>query len=337
MKKHFKRACTFASAEHNSRYGQRRSSRPAYLLPALLLMCTLAGCNSDDSATSTEPLRIAAPTPTAAPPATSGEKHGRFIGKVTIGAVDYYADAMVTVDGEIRLYVADPYVASGLVQAGRPRSSAQLVGTVDLQSGRPIGTGFVIGEHCTAPDTNRFCREAASAEINLAPITGAGWGKALTEEIRVITNQSEESWRLELSAWENYYTIRCTFEPCRADLSWVAALWEEGLAEFAGVGEKMILRIDTMGRLFFQSAHSGCTGNGTVAQHLDGRFGVYDVNLIIERCNAAHARLNGDFEGLASTTASDPWSYDSVLRIWLSTPEEKPRAAVTMLAYWLSR
>ena len=148
----------------------------------------------------------------------------------------------------------------------------------------------------------------------------------LTGEIRVSANQAEETWRLELSAWVNWYAL-----PAR--LGSLAALWDEVLAEFAGVDDTVV-RIDTMGRMFFQSAHSGCTGNGTLTPHLDGKVSVYDVSLTIEGCNAVHASLNGDFEGLASTSASSVWNYDDVLRIWLSTREGTPRVAITMLAYW---
>ena len=319
------------SAGSNTRRGRPRAMVPARLLPALLVFCTFAGCNSDDGASSSSPFSGASSSPTASgptstQPASSEGRHGRFIGKVTIGAVDYYGDAILTADGKIRLYLADPYVSSGALQAAKARSLAQLLGTVDMQSGGPVGTGIVVGEHCTAPDPSRFCREPASAEISLKEITGEGWSKALTGEIRVSANQAEETWRLELSAWPNWYTQPANFR-------YLAALWDEGLAEFAGVDDTVV-RIDTVGRMFFQSAHSGCTGNGTLTPHQDGKVSVYDVSLTIEGCSAVHASLNGDFEGLASTSASSVWNYDDVLRIWLSTREGTPRVAITMLAYW---
>ena len=118
------------------------------------------------------------PVPTSAQPASSEGRHGRFIGKVTIGGVDHYGDAILTADGKMRLYVADPYDGSGLLQPAKPRSYAQLIGTVDMQSGGPVGSGIVVGEHCTAPDPSRFCREAASAEIRIGQITGEGWSKS---------------------------------------------------------------------------------------------------------------------------------------------------------------
>jgi hypothetical protein len=65
--------------------------------------------------------------------------------------------------------------------------------------------------------------------------------------------------------------------------------------------------------LFFQSAHSGCIGNGTLAPHLDGEFAIFDVTLTIASCNAPYNYLNGEFEGLATTNASSIWDYDSLL------------------------
>jgi hypothetical protein len=327
MKKRNRLACSLVEFDgHDTRRGWLRAALPAHLLLGLLVACTFAGCNGDDGASPTSaPPNPTASVPTSSQPASSEGWHGRFIGKVTIGEVDYYGDAILTTDGEMRLYVADAYVGDGSLQRTKPRSSAQLVGKVDLGSGGPVGAGVVVGEHCTTTGTSRFCRYAASAEISLAGISGKGWDKELAGEIRVTTNGAEETWRLELSAWVNYYDLS-------AAMSWVAGLWDEQLAEFARDGDTVV-RIDSLGQMFFQRAHSGCTGNGTLTPHLDGKFGVYDVSLTIEGCNTDHSSLNGDFEGLASTTASSVWNYDDVLRIWLSTREETQRVAITMLAY----
>jgi hypothetical protein len=75
----------------------------------------------------------------------------------------------------------------------------------------------------------------------------------------------------------------------------------EGEGDFALDGDT-ILSIDAAGRLDFQSAHSGCTGNGTLTPH--GEFNVYDALVTIERCNAPYIYLNGEYEGLATTSPS---------------------------------
>lgn len=322
--------CGFVeSAANSTGNGRQRATLPAHLLAGVLVACTVAGCSSDGASSSSDSSGLSSNPPSSSPisaqPALSEGKHGRFIGRVTIGGADYYGDALLTADGELRLYVADPYVDNGVLPSAKPASSAQLVGTVDMGSIIPSGTGVVIGQHCTAAGPSRFCGEAAVAEISLTSITGAGWDKRLGGEIRVITNHAAETWRLELSAWVNYYDSP-------ANVQSIAALWDEQLAEFTSDGDTVV-RIDSSARLFFQSARTGCTGNGTLAAHLDGKFGVYDVSLNIGSCNPAYASLNGDFEGLASSSASSVWSYDDVLRMWLSTREGTRPVAVTMLAY----
>ena len=73
-----------------------------------------------------------------------------------------------------------------------------------------------------------------------------------------------EVWSLTLVPWENHYTL-----PARThDL---AAQYKVELAEFA-LGDDTIMSVDGAGRLFFQSAGSGCIGNGTVRTHLDGSY-----------------------------------------------------------------
>ena len=97
-------------------------------------------------------------------------------------------------------------------------------------------------------------------------------------------------------------------------------LFREELAQFAQAGD-VIATIDSAGRLFFQSPDSGCTGNGTLAPHADGRFYVFDVNLLIESCDTRYAFLNGEFEGLATESQGGYWDYDNWLIMFLSTPD----------------
>ena len=92
------------------------------------------------------------------------------------------------------------------------------------------------------------------------------------------------------------------------------------------------MNIDSSGRLFFQSANSGCVGNGALVPHLSGAADTYDVTLMMENCNGAYAYLNGQYDGLALFTPSSYWDYDGLLRMWLSKPTgETPSAALTTL------
>src|SRR5688572_13267696 len=56
------------------------------------------------------------------------EGHGRFIGVVRIGNIDYFGDALVAEDGRMRLYVGGPYATSDLLQVTKAHGAMQFVG-----------------------------------------------------------------------------------------------------------------------------------------------------------------------------------------------------------------
>lgn len=267
------------------------------------------------------PAPAPAPAPTPAPSLALVPLgwHGRFVGSVKVGDVEYFADALLTVDGAVRLYVGGPYISDGVLQQTRPDGSAQFVGTLEMQGDRAIGTGVIIGQGCASAQSVRFCGEPASGEISFAVDSGNVRG-----EIRVTTGDGEETWLLDMAPWDNYYVT-----PARAE--YLAGQYEEELAEFAPAGD-VLMNIDTSGRLFFQSPRSACTGNAILAPHLDGTFNVYDVLLTIQGCNETYAYLDGEYEGLATTSPSSYWDYDSLLRAWLSKRDAvtSQAAAVTM-------
>jgi Domain of unknown function (DUF5666) len=252
---------------------------------------------------------------------------GRWIGTVTIGDQQLFGDAIITVDGAVRLYVGGPYDNGGELQITRPAGgSAQFVGhlaTAGSASGS--ATGLVMGQGCTDPQVVRFCAETANGELTftISPVTGGAVDAHLHGTLQVTTSAGEETWRLELGDWPNYYLSAVDASP--------KFPYREELAEFATAD-------DTVGTFWassftFQSANSGCTGNGTLVPHHDGSFAVFDVVLEIGNCNATYARFNGRFEGLASATPSDVWDYDTQLRMWLSKPAgAAPPVALTMLS-----
>lgn len=243
--------------------------------------------------------------PPTVPPARGMSRHGRFVGKVTIGETAYFGDALLTVDGAIRLYVGGPYAPSGVIQGRTPEGSAQVVGTVEVHGDQVSGTGVVIGQGCSGPQVVRFCKGPSSGVISLA----ASY-RDIDGTIQVTTQDGDETWLLELTSWDNYYVL-----PARLD--YLTGQYREELAEFAPDGD-VVMSVDGAGRIFFQSAHSACTGNGTLAPHRDGVFNVYDVTLTIDNCGGPYAYLNGEYEGLGTTSPGAYWDYDSSLRIWLS-------------------
>ena len=295
------------------------ASRVAEFVVVAWLAAGLAGCGGSSS-TSSEPSPPAAPSPpTSAPPGESGD--GRFVGTVTIGSTSLFGDALLTVDGSLRLYVGGPYESTGALQLDKPDGSAQFVGEVSAQGQQVSGSGMVIGQGCVLPASDRFCDEPAPAEVRLTVRSGEARG-----EIEVTTAKGVETWTLNLKAWSNYYGL-----PARRDD--LSGQFQEDLAEFAQDGDT-ILSIDDAGTaLLPRSAGSGCTGNGIVSPHLDGNVNVYKVALTIASCDAPYTHLNGEFEGLATTTPGSYWDYDMFLRVWLSTSDPSaPPEAITMLA-----
>lgn len=290
----------------------------SYKRLGILLVLAAAGCDGGGyERSSSSP----APPSGGPPPSPAGDaSHGRFVGTVTIGDTDYLGDAVVTVDGAVRLYVGDPYSASGALPLTPPVTSAQFVGNVAADTARTTGTGIIIGQSCADAQVNRFCSETASGGISIEFESGN-----LRGEIHVVSSAVDETWVLNLGLWENYYYA------FRASPGDMAGQYQEDLAEFALDGDT-IVNVDAAGQLTFQSAQSGCTGNGTLIPHEDGAFFVFDATLTIGNCTGDYAYLNGPFEGLATSTPSDYWNYDSLLLIWLSSPSGAPsRVALTML------
>jgi hypothetical protein len=188
---------------------------------------------------------------------------------VRVGDVLRYGDAIITVDGAIRLLIGEVGISDGALPRDAFASSIQFVGAIAEQAG------------------------AHQVEI----------------------------WSVDLLPWDNYYTL-----PARSnDLE---AQYTIELAEFADAGDT-VMSVAADGRLFFQSAGSGCVGNGTLATHLDGRFTVYDATLAIEACGVRFAYLNGRYEGFASASPGNVWDYDFVLWLLVS----KSDVAVTMSAW----
>ena len=288
----------------------------------LLLTYILAGCGGGTA--NSIPLPDGPPPPPSqSPPPLAQGWGGRFVGTVTINNTKYFGDALLTSDGAVRLYVGGPYDDSGALQQSKPGGSAQFVGNVNVQGYQASGSGLIIAQECASPHEPLVaCGSNAYGEIDISQASLSSGD--IQGQIRVDANDTLSTWTLNLSPWNNYYVL-----PARPED--VAGQYQEELAEFALDGDTS-LNVDRAGNVFLQSAQSSCSGNGTLTPHLDGTFNVYDVALTIEGCSEPYAYLNGKFAGLATTTPSDYWAYDSLLRVWLSNPDGAPTpVAVTML------
>lgn len=297
----------------------------------------LAGCgdgNGNGQTAMPESTTSSAPAPSPVVTPESGDAwQGRYVGTVTIEGVQYFGDAMLTADGLIRLYLGGPYANDGLIPQAAPASSAQLVGTLQEQTNQISGDGLVFGQQCGAVDPIRFCAEIGHANISIA-VSSVDSSDVIQGDILVTTSAGTETWSLDMFAFSNYYV------DLPATQGGLVGNYQEGLADFALSGDT-IIRIDAEGVLSFQSASSGCTGNGQLRPHLNGAVNVYDVALTISGCNAQYSYLNTTFAGLATTSPSDEWNYDSNLRMWLSQPDPDVSGAstpaLTTWAPWVSQ
>jgi len=258
------------------------------------------------------------PTPgTPSPPGTP-HTHGRFVGTVKIGDTTYFGDALITVDGAVRLFVGAPGSNDGALQLIKPSVSEQFVGTVTLQGTAASGTGVVMGQYCAGVQVpGPYCGKNAPGEIHL------NIGSAQIQGVVQVAANGAPEWILDLGYWPNYYELPAG--PYTGEL-------REDIAEFSTNGDT-IITFDGNGSLFFQSVRSGCVGNGVMGPHLDGKYGVYDISLTLANCKPPYTYLNGEYAGLAADSAGNYWDYDDELRIWVSSTTAGLAApALTMLA-----
>lgn len=300
-----------------------------FSFPGLLLIAlTACGGGSDGQG------GVPVPSPTAQSAPESGDAwQEHYVGTVTIKDIQYFGDAMLTADGLIRLYVGGPTDNAGGIPGTLHASSAQLVGTLRGQTNQISGDGLVFGQECAASDPIRFCAEIGHASISIA-LGSVDTFANIQGNILVTTSAGTETWSLNMNSFSNYYV------DLPATPGGLAGNYQEELADFALSGDTTI-SIDAEGVLSFQSASSGCTGSGQVRPHLNGAVNVYDVSLTISGCNAPYNYLNSTFDGLATSSPSDEWDYDSNLRMWLSQPNPNvsgsPLPALTTWAPWVSQ
>ena len=270
--------------------------------------------------------RAGAPSPRPGTPSSTAAPytHGRFIGTVKIGDKTYFGDALITVDGAVRLFVGAPGSYDGALQMSKPSVSEQFVGTVKLQGTTASGSGVVMGQYCAGVQApGPYCGNNAPGEIHLS------LGSTDVHGDVQFAATGAPGWILHLAYWPNYYELPAG-SPVPQPRE--AQQYRENIAEFSANGDT-IINVDSNGSLFFQSVSSGCVGNGLVRPHLDGHYNVSDISLTLANCKPPYTHLNGDYAGFAADSAGNYWDYDDYLRIWVSSTTAAPTApALTLLA-----
>lgn len=295
---------------------------PRNLVAGTLFMLMLAACGSDGGG---GPRPVSSSASASTPPAVAVAWRGHFVGTVSTANQTLFGDGFLTADGSMRLYVGGPYGATGALPTGRPAASQQFVGTfkASADNSSATATGSVIGQQCSAGSHVPFCDGPAMARATMSISPGGCLSDCdIAGELQVTTASGTETWTLGLTRWID-----------DGQPAGVSGQFQELLAEFA-TGDATPIVLDASGAISFQSAGSGCTGNGMLTPRTDGSPDVADVVLTIGDCSGALAYLDGEYTGLATFTPSSYWDYDALLRVWISKSpgSATPEAAVTMLA-----
>lgn len=241
---------------------------------------------------------------------------GRVVGQVTIDGAELTLSGLMTRDGAFRLAIEAP---SSLA---RPMDSGigQLVGNFTFSANNALGTGVLIGETCGPPSPRQFCGAETPIRIEVTRI-GSLIDQGSSGVVRVATQVGEVVWPVHLGYWGGI--------PGLDVVDGYDGVFELHAAEFVRSSAVFMTVVD--GRAFFQSADTGCTGNGVFSPYLD--HNLYSVALEIRGCNGLLSHLNTNFEGLATRESLTPWGYDwAVLSIWLSTRPGVP--SPTAISLW---
>ncbi|MDH4127030.1 MAG: hypothetical protein OEW64_11940 [Gammaproteobacteria bacterium] len=281
------------------------------LLVCFAMTLTLAACDN-----SKHPPAISAtqPRPSLPPGQIADSKYdwqGYFAGVSSIDNIPYYSEALLTEDGELRIYIdyAEPYLFAGTVEYGHDHAD----GT--------HGSGRLLRLECSGSMPPASCTEPLAAEVHLTDVTNG----YLYGELSVSTPQGDEAWPLSMTWPSSTYIYAAT-------LNRVQGNYVEWLADYSR-NQDTVISVDTQGELFFQSPSTGCTGNGLLTPHLAAATSVYAASLSIGNCAADFAYLNTDFTGFATMTYADwEWADGDFLVLWLDTPGSAP--AATALVMW---
>jgi len=177
----------------------------------------------------------------------------------------------------------------------------------------------MVSERCRGATNGEFCDGGVPAELELTKLGN----KELNGTLHYDAREGLVSWAVSMT-WPT-----STYARFAAEFSHVSGAYREVLADFAHDGD-VIVTVDGNGRWFFQSAHTGCTGDGALAPHGDGTVNVYDVELLIANCDAEFAHLNRSFGGVA-TRSTGGMDWGDWLVFWLSSPDAEPNpVALTM-------
>src|SRR5262245_34716483 len=105
------------------------------------VLSLLGGCGGGGEAGAPPPAATVPVSRPQQPPPPIPDWSGYFVGTITIAGQIHFADALITEERELRLYVGGPGAASGAIQYPRPASSIQFIGLANLGANSGSATG----------------------------------------------------------------------------------------------------------------------------------------------------------------------------------------------------
>lgn len=255
---------------------------------------------------------------------------GQVWGTIAVDGVEHWLQGVLAPSGEFRLGIWSESLWSNDVLG-------QVIGTIDFAALSATGNAVLIGENCGLASPRPFCGRAQPVRIELQQlvtevhssgnISWPGW--RITGSLRFATPAGEQNWPLEIRRLGEFGG----FMP--SHLEGLDGLVTITYAEFAQ-GSPVYMTVDGSNRLSFQSAETGCIGNGDIGPHADPAINLYRVTLRIDACREPFTHLNADFTGLAEYEPVYGWGYDydsdALLRIWVSTSDGAQRPVA--LSFW---
>ena len=208
----------------------------------------LVGCHNDSSPSPTPVVQAPPPAPAPPPPQPPLPTwHGHFNGQVTTDGTIYLAEALLTEDGALRMFLRGPYESDGRVlrRVGDP-VSAQVVATFTVAGATALGGGLLLGHACPPNDQRTFCHLAAPVQLSFTTGTRAG---RLEGAFSVTLDAGEQAWSLVL-----YWADRLYLEP--ATLESVEGSYVEQFSEVAPE-EEMVATVDSQRALVLPERRFG--------------------------------------------------------------------------------
>ena len=316
---------------------------PVEYLPKMMIVLALvvagavAGCGGGSASGNGDDAPSASNAPPVAPAPYEPWLGGQYFGTATAEDGEHPVEGLLLPTGELRMTIGAPW---------EPAGSAQFIGWVQKDGEQADGTGIVIGQGCGSSRPSRFCGMRVPAAVSLTepasslepieqiPVTGIKTfyyeTPVLSGDLTVTIDDATENWSLELSGRRNYFDL----DHPLADLANVYSDFYYDNAERAVFGNDVTINVDALGQVFFQSAATGCIGNGSMIPYGNGKSDVFNVTLLVEACTGVRAHLNGAFDGLARNLGGDD-AFGKVVVLYISrTAEEAVPVAATF--WWLT-